>query len=126
MLRILMVDDDAMVRGAMRRLLRQDLGELEIVEVDTVAATIARVTDEAWDVVLLDLGLPDGSGVDAIAPIRTLCPAAVIVVVSSQPEDPYAAACRRNGAFDFVPKEDAPELLAGAVRRALGLSSARL
>ncbi len=119
--RLLLVDDEAIIRRAIRRLLALDFTNLDVIEVETVAEALASVDSERFDAVLLDIGLPDGSGVDAIAPMLVKRPGLPIIVVSSQPASQYADVCRAEGAADFVPKDQIPELLAGAICRALGL-----
>ena len=120
-LRVLLVEDDPIIRRAMRRLLAIDFDDLELTEAGTVAEALARVDEEPFDLVLLDLGLPDGSGLDAIAPMRVRQPGLPILVVSSQPESQYAEPCRRAGAVDFLAKDQVPESLARLIRRIRGL-----
>ena len=120
-LRLLLVDDEAIIRRAIHRLLALDFPGLELSEVETIEAALAAVGARPFDALLLDIGLPDGSGIDAIAPILARRPGLPILMVSSQPESQYADVCRSAGAVDFVPKDQVPEALAGAIRRALGL-----
>ena len=119
--KVLLVDDEPIIRRAIRRLLALDFAGLDLTEAETVAGALAAVEARSFDVVLLDIGLPDGSGIDAIGPILARRPGVAILVVSSQPESQYADVCRDAGAADFVRKDQVPENLAAAIRRALGL-----
>jgi two-component system, NarL family, invasion response regulator UvrY len=114
---ILIADDHAVVR----RGLRQILAETEDLHVGGEAATaaevLAKVQHERFDVVLLDIGLPDRSGLDVIAEIRRLRPEARVLILTMSSEEQYAIRAIRAGAAGFLTKEAASEKLVEAVRK---------
>lgn len=117
MIKILVVDDHAVVR----RGLREILAETQDLHVGGEAATapeaLAKVHDERWDVIMLDLALAGRSGLDLIADIRRLRPEARVLVLTMFSEEQYAVRAIRAGAAGFLTKESAPDKLVDAVRK---------
>jgi two-component system response regulator NreC len=117
MIRVALVDDHAIVRSGVRRL----LAEVEDVEVVGEAADLrgavrlARI--ERPDVVVLDIGLRDGSGLDVVEEIRAT--GARIVILSMQDEPAYAHRAFERGAQGYVLKDAADDELVGAIRTVL-------
>jgi len=119
MTRILLVDDHDDVRRAARSVLTDAVADLTVAEASTAAAALALVASEAWDLVLLDLSLPDRRGLDTLREIRRLQPALPVVVMSFSAETEYAAAARAAGAAGYVAKGSSPTVIASAVKNAL-------
>jgi two-component system response regulator NreC len=113
LIRVLLVDDHQIVRSGVRRIL-EGTGRFEIVG---EAAEVVEALDQARalrpEVVVLDLALRDGSGLDAIAELREL--GARIVILSMQDEPAYARKAFELGAQGYVVKDAADEELAGAI-----------
>lgn len=108
---ILVVDDDAAVRGLVVRILRS-WGHDVVNEAGSVAQALERAAALAPDVVLVDIGLPDGDG---FALTRQLCARSRtvrVVLFSSDADRANAAAADRAGAVAFLPKDElsSPEL----------------
>jgi two-component system response regulator NreC len=112
-IRILLVDDHRIVRSGVRRVLE----ETRRFEVIGEAAGVAEALDQARrmspEVVVLDLTLRDGSGLDAIAELRA--GGARVVILSMQDEPAYARKAFELGAQGYVVKDAADEELAGAI-----------
>lgn len=121
MKRILLVDDSAALRGSLRALLAEALPEAVVQEAAAAEAALAAVGREPWDLVMLDLSLPDRGGVQALREIRALRPELPVVVMSLPPEEEYRAAMRASGATDYVSKGSPAPAIAAAVRSALRL-----
>jgi DNA-binding NarL/FixJ family response regulator len=119
MTRILLVDDHDDVRRTARNVLAQALDDLTFGEASSAASALAMVAGEAWDVVLLDLSLPDRGGLDTLREIRRLRPALPVIVMSFNPETEYAAAARAAGAAGYVTKGSSAHVIASAVAKAL-------
>ncbi len=113
MIRILLVDDHRIVRSGVRRVL-EETGRFEVIG---EAAGVAEALDQARrlspEVVVLDLTLRDGSGLDAIADLRA--GGARVVILSMQDEPAYARKAFELGAQGYVVKDAADEELAGAI-----------
>ena len=73
-------------------------------EAATGVAAISQAARLQPDVVLLDIGLPDGSGLDLVAPIRSAVPAAVIVLISSRRASDFGGRLTAAGADGFIDK----------------------
>jgi two-component system response regulator NreC len=113
MIRVLLVDDHQIVRSGVRRVLEESGG----VEVVGEASALRETLDQARllrpDVVVLDLALRDGSGLDLIADLREL--GTRIVILSMQDEPAYARKAFELGAQGYVVKDAADDELVGAI-----------
>ena len=117
MIRILIADDHAIVREGLKRILADD-SEMELVaEASDGSEAVRLAREHRPDVVLLDVSMPNRSGIDALVDIRQADPSVRILILSMHPEDQYAIRCLRDGADGYLTKESAPDLLIKAVRR---------
>jgi len=112
---ILVVDDDAAVRGLVVRILRS-WGHVVIREAGSIAEALHCAATMHPDVVLVDIGLPDGDGFALTRELRTRFEALRVVVFSSDADRANAAAAERVGAVAFLPKD---ELSSATLRRLL-------
>jgi DNA-binding NarL/FixJ family response regulator len=104
---VLLVDDDPVFRELARRVLRSS-GLTVVGEADTAASGLAAAEELRPDVVLLDVGLPDGDGL-ALAPKIAALPWSPRVVLTSVDADAASPEeIRASGADGFVPKDDLP------------------
>ncbi len=115
--RLLLVDDDARLRNSFRLLLAQP--GRDIAEAATVVRALALLQDIEYDLVLLDIGLPDGSGLDVLHWLQKHQPATSVLMVSGQREQDAAVRALRHGALDFLRKPDDLDQLSGRVERTL-------
>lgn len=120
MKRVLIVDDHQRVRRSVREVVERALGESVVGEAGGRAEALERMqVGEGWDLVLLDLSLPDGDGLATLRELRRLRPATPVLVMSMHPEAQYGPAARAAGAAGYLPKGSDPETVAEAVQRAL-------
>lgn len=118
MIRVLLVDDHQIVRSGVRRVL-EGTERFEVAgEASGVREALERTRMLRPDIVVLDLNLRDGSGLDAIAEIREIGPR--IVVLSMQDEPAYARKAFELGAQGYVIKDAADEELVDAIDVVLG------
>ena len=102
--RVLLVDDHPLFRDGVRAALAS-AEDLEVVgEAEDVAGAVALAAELAPDVVLMDLGLPDGSGIDATRAILAASPAVRVLVMTMTSDDEAVVAAMRAGARGFVVK----------------------
>jgi CheY-like chemotaxis protein len=104
-LSVLLVDDDTDFRKLARRML-VDLGLIVVGDVGTVADAIAAATQLAPDAALIDIGLPDGTGLMLADEMQALSCTPRVVLTSTDPDAAPAAEIRRVGAVGFLPKEE--------------------
>ncbi len=112
---ILVVDDDAAVRGLVVRILRS-WGYAMIDEAGSVADALSCAETVRPHTVLVDIGLPDGDGFSLTRELRARSWAPRVVIFSSDADRANAAAARRAGAIAFLPKD---ELSSPALQRLL-------
>lgn len=116
--RLLLVDDHAVVRSGLRMLLGSE-SDVEIVgEASTAAEAIETAGITAPDVILMDIGLPDLSGIDATREIKKRFPKISIVALTIHEDEEYFFKMLEAGASGYVPKRAAPDELLTAIRAA--------
>jgi|HubBroStandDraft_1064217.scaffolds.fasta_scaffold06552_5 two-component system KDP operon response regulator KdpE len=112
----LIIDDEKSIRLFLRTILTAE--QFKVIEAETAAAGLALAQEMRPDLVVLDLGLPDGDGADLIKPIAA-CGAPAILVLSVQDREARKVAVLDLGAHDFITKPfGVPEFMA-RVRAAL-------
>ncbi len=117
-MRLLLVDDHAVVRSGLRMLLNAE-PDVEIVgEASTAAEAMETASTVKPDVILMDIGLPDLSGIDATREIKKKYPEIAIVALTIHEDEEYFFKMLEAGASGYVPKRAAPEELLIAVRAA--------
>lgn len=116
-MKLLLVDDHQVVRQGIANLLRSMIPAIAIVEVETGQDAVARYGDLQPDVVLLDMGLPDISGLEVGRRIRQRWRGAAILFFTMHDELPMVRQALDVGGLGFVSKSCAPEELAEAVKR---------
>ncbi|HLB65163.1 MAG TPA: response regulator transcription factor [Anaerolineales bacterium] len=117
-IRLLLVDDHQVVRSGLRMLL-ESAGDVEIVgEAGTAKEALALVTEVKPDVVIMDIGLPDMTGIEAAREIRARRPETSIVALTIHEDQEYFFKMLEAGATGYVPKRAAPEELLTAIEAA--------
>lgn len=117
-IRLLLVDDHAVVRSGLRMLLENERD----VEIVGEAASASEAMESAMrlkpTVILMDIGLPDLSGIDATREIKKRSPEVSIVALTIHEDEEYFFKMLEAGASGYVPKRAAPEELLTAIRAA--------
>jgi two-component system invasion response regulator UvrY len=113
---LLIADDHAVVRAGLRQFLEADRSIHEIGEAATGRDTLEQLRVGNWNLLLLDINMPDRSGLDVLRQVRSTHPETRVLVLSGFPERQYALNVLRAGASGFLSKESAPEELLKAVR----------
>ena len=116
--RFLVVDDHAVVRRGLAEILRDAFAGAECVEAGSAREAALAFGSTKWDAVILDVNLPDGSGLELVKEFRGRAPGTPVVVLSIHSETPFAVRARKAGAAAYLTKESAPEELVAAVRKA--------
>jgi len=117
--KILITDDHPMVRTGLRALLSGDRHISEIGEAASAEETLERLKSEPWDLLILDINMPDRSGMDVLREVRANYPNVKVLVLSVFPERQYALNVLKAGASGYLAKECAPKDLSDAVRTVL-------
>jgi DNA-binding NarL/FixJ family response regulator len=115
-IRVLVVDDHAVVRAGLRLLLERE-DDLECVgEAGRADEAVREARYLQPDVILLDVTMPDTSGIDAMPSIRSAAPAAKVLILSMQDDPSYVREAFAAGASGYVLKEAADAELVTAIR----------
>src|SRR5262245_11203253 len=120
--RILVVDDEKMIRWSLGEALRG--WGFAPVEAATAGAALTAFEAEPFAAVLLDINLPDGSGLDVLRKLRHREPDAVIIMITANVLVDETIAALRGGAYDFIGKPINLEELQVAIRN--GIEAGRL
>jgi DNA-binding NarL/FixJ family response regulator len=116
MIRVLIVDDHALLRAGMRSRLEDEPGLAVAGEADTAERAVVTARKLQPDVILLDLLLPRKGGYDAIPEIRAVAPEAKILIVSSQAAPSSVRRALSAGAAGYLPKRSSDRELVTAIR----------
>jgi diguanylate cyclase (GGDEF)-like protein/PAS domain S-box-containing protein len=115
--RILIVDDEARLRSSMRRLLEHP--DRRIFDAESVATGVRLLESQEIDLALLDIGLPDASGLDLLRWISRHRPETTVIMVSGDTQIDSAIRALRDGAVEFVRKGEDSDFLLARVSDAL-------
>lgn len=112
----LIADDHPLIRKAIRDMLVQEGAFLAVIEADSGEATLAAVRREAWDLLILDVALPDKHGLEVLKEAKLLRPAMPVLMLSLYPEGEFALRALRAGASGYLTKDRTPSELMTAIR----------
>ncbi|MBI3949333.1 MAG: sigma-54-dependent Fis family transcriptional regulator [Acidobacteria bacterium] len=121
--RILVVDDEDLLRWSIKTKLER--WGYETIEAETAAQALKLFNEEAPALVVLDIKLPDGSGIDVLQKIKEYDPNAVVIIITANTTIDNAVAALRLGAFDFICKPINYDELQTSVRNGLETSQLR-
>jgi DNA-binding NarL/FixJ family response regulator len=119
-LRVLVVDDHPIVREGVRRILEAQKGLQVVGEASDGAGAIALAERLKPDVAVVDVGLPDMSGLDVVRRLKAMDDAPVVLVLSMYDDAEYAREARAAGAAAYVVKDSASTMLAAQLWLAVG------
>lgn len=116
MIRVLMADDHPIVRRGLKQIMLEE-GGLTVDEVGTIPELRSYLTKQCPDVLVLDVSMPGGSGLEMLGEIRKLYPKLPVLILSAHREDQIGVRALTAGARGYLGKDAAPEKLVDAVRR---------
>ena len=120
MLRVLLVDDHAVVRLGLERILREAFTELVLGHADDGPLAVEEAVAHPWDVIVLDITLPTQSGIETLRQLKRLGINAKVLMLSMHAGRPYVLGSLKAGAAGYLSKESAPDELVQAVNTILG------
>jgi DNA-binding NarL/FixJ family response regulator len=117
-IRVLLVDDHSIVRNGVRRML-ETVNDIDVTgEAETAHDAMRLVREEDFDVALIDIGLPDKTGLQLLKLIRTEKPKLAVLMLSMHSVEAYALRAIKLGAAGYLTKDIPATTLVVAVRRA--------
>lgn len=118
-LRIMLIDDHPVVRRGLREILVDAFGDATIEEFGSGAEAIASARTQRWDVLILDLTLPDCSGLDVLKRVRAARNDVPVLVLSMHAADQFARRAISAGASGYLTKDTADVELVNAVTQVI-------
>lgn len=116
MIRVLIADDHAIVRHGLKQIVAETDDMTVIGEADTGAQAIKLVRDTPYDVVLMDISLPDRNGIEVLKQIKKEYPKLPVLMLSMHAEREFAVRALKAGASGYLTKQSAPMQLVDAIR----------
>jgi two-component system, NarL family, invasion response regulator UvrY len=116
MIRIAIVDDHALIRAGLREFFADQVDFTVVAEAANGREALDIVRKAEVDVIVLDISMPDQSGIDALAAIKARAPELPVLILSGFPAEHYATTLLRQGASGYLNKDCDPEELARAIR----------
>lgn len=116
-IKTLIVDDHILIREGLKKILISQSGFDVIGEFNNAASAIEFVSNNEIDLMILDINLPDKSGIEVLAEVKALKPEIKVLILSAYPEEQYAERVFRAGAMGYVTKDSASEELIIAINR---------
>lgn len=114
--RILIVDDHAIVREGLKQILAE-VDDLTVAgEADCSSCALQMARREPWDLVLMDIYMPDRSGLETLELLKKEYPGIQVLMLSRHRETQYAVRALKSGAAGYLNKQSAPAQLIDAIR----------
>lgn len=114
---VLIIDDEEKLRSLLSRIV--SLEGFEVIEASTCKAGLKRLETTDVDIVLCDVKLPDGNGVDLVKEIKTKYPCCEVILLTAYGNIPDGVQAIKNGAFDYITKGDDNNKIIPLLNRAL-------
>ena len=115
-IRVLIADDHAIVREG----LKQIIGDSDLItvagEAENAQQAIQKVREGGFDVLLLDISMPDRNGIDVLKQVKKELPALPVLMLTMHREDQYAIRAMKAGASGYLTKQSAPSELVNALQ----------
>jgi DNA-binding NarL/FixJ family response regulator len=118
MIKVLIVDDHAVVRRGLRQILA-DERDIEVLETADPRELMPMLKTSPVDLLILDLDLPEKNGLDLLKDVKRLYRRLPVLILSVYPEEQFAVRVLKAGASGFISKDAAPEDLVNAIRKIL-------
>lgn len=116
-MRILIIDDHAIVRVGLKQILLEERKDFTFGEAGCANEAFKQLSENEWDMILLDINLPNKNGIEILKQIRLTNKNIPVLMLSMYPEDQYAIRAIKAGASGYMTKEMAPECLLDAITK---------
>ncbi|HEU0186450.1 MAG TPA: response regulator transcription factor, partial [Gallionellaceae bacterium] len=117
MIKVLVADDHALIRKGLKQIL-DDTEDMRVTgEAESGMQTLRMLQEQEYDLVLLDISLPDKNGVEVLKQIKQIHPQLPVLMLSMHAEEQYAVRSMKSGASGYLNKQSAPNQLVAAIRQ---------
>jgi DNA-binding NarL/FixJ family response regulator len=117
MIKVLIADDHKIFRAGVKRLIEESPDIAVTGEASDGFDALEKLRKEEWDVVLLDINMPNKSGLDILRQMKTEKPKLPILILSMYPEEQYAIRALKAGAAGYLTKDSESEELTAAIHK---------
>ncbi|MEK7769264.1 MAG: response regulator transcription factor [Pseudomonadota bacterium] len=117
MIRVLIADDHAIVRHGLKQILAETDDLIVAGEAETGFQAIKMARQDTFDVILLDISLPDRNGIEVLSQIKKTHPRLAVLMLSMHTEHEFAIRALKAGASGYLNKQSAPVQLVTAIRQ---------
>ncbi|MGJ1206257.1 sigma-54-dependent transcriptional regulator [Sphingobacterium lactis] len=104
--KILLIDDEEKLRSLLARIIQLEWEDIVVVQAGTLKSGFQLLKQSEIDVILCDVKLPDGNGVDAVLTIKQMAPEAEVILMTAYGQIADGVQAMKNGAFDYITKGD--------------------
>jgi len=115
--KLLVVDDHAIVRKALLKILKDSDASISVDEAGNGQEALARVLQASYELVLMDISMPGRGGLEVLKEIRSRRPGLPVLVISMHSEEEYVVRALRAGASGYLTKDSAAEELIEAIKK---------
>lgn len=116
-MKILIVDDHSLVRRGIKQVLEEEPEITVLHEAQDAGEALKCIREDNWDLVILDISLPDRNGLEVLEELKHIKPDLPVLILSVYSEEQYAIRAIRTGATGYINKRGAPGELVNAVRK---------
>jgi len=118
-MKILLADDHSIVRRGLCTILTESFPHAEIEEVSNGVDLIEKTINQHWDIIISDISMPGKTGLEVLIHLKEKGTKIPVIILSVHSAELYALKCIKAGAFAYLTKESAPDLLVTAVNHVL-------
>ncbi|HSL88104.1 MAG TPA: response regulator transcription factor [Ignavibacteriaceae bacterium] len=116
-MRIIIADDHALIRKGLKEILQQVEGLVLLDEAQNGPELLLKVTENDYDIIVLDISMPGKSGLDVLKDLSNIKPEIPVLILSVYPEEQYAIRVLKAGASGYLTKDSAPDELVSAIKK---------
>jgi two-component system, NarL family, invasion response regulator UvrY len=118
MIRVFIADDHTLFREGLKKIIAGTSDITVAGEASNGNEVLARIKEEKFDVLVLDIAMPGKDGLEVLKEVRVRQPGLPVLILSMFPEEQYATRVLKAGASGYLTKESAPDVLILAVKKA--------